>query len=407
MQYPRLVVVVLGLAACDSNQSGNLEARQFGDVSRPAELGSPIEEVRDACGDGQAMVPGQLERMPYLQQVTSTSAMIGWVAATPGDQRVELTTPDGTAVATLTAAPEAGVVVARATDRQMWATATGLSPDTVYCYAIVGDAAMTARTGFRTAPAADSTAPIRFLAFGDSGGGGTDQLELRDRMYDYPYELMIHVGDIAYDEGTIDQFEARVFQVYGDLLESLPFFPAPGNHEYGVPDAAPYRSVFAIPGGSGERWYSYDWGRIHFAVLDTEADYATQAAWLAGDLAASQAPWKIVYLHRPPYSSGMHGSDLALRAAIGPVVEAGGVQLVLAGHDHSYERTTPQGGVVYVVTGGGGRGTYSVGQSDFTAFSEPVIHFVYAELDGDELVLHAIDGTGTEFDSVMIPRTRE
>jgi 3',5'-cyclic AMP phosphodiesterase CpdA len=197
-----------------------------------------------------------------------------------------------------------------------------------------------------------------------------------------------------------------VFQVYGDLFENLAFFPAPGNHEYGVPDAAPYRSVFAIPGGSGERWYSYDWGRIHFAVLDTEADYATQAAWLAGDLAASAAPWKIVYLHKPPYSSGSHGSDLALRAAIGPVVEAGGVQLVLAGHDHSYERTTPQNGVVYVVTGGGGRGTYGVGTSEFTAFSEPVIHFVYAELDGDELVLHAIDGTGTEFDSVMIPRTR-
>jgi hypothetical protein len=406
MQYPRLVVVALGLAACNANQSGNLEARQFGDTSRPAAQGSPIEAIRDACGDGQAMVPGALERTPYLQQVTATSAMIGWVAATPGAQRVELTTPEGVEVATLPGVVEADAIVPATDDRQMWATASGLEPDTVYCYAITGDAAMTARTGFRTAPAADSTAPIRFLAFGDSGGGGTDQLELRDRMYDYPYDFMIHVGDIAYDEGTIDQFEARVFQVYGDLFENLAFFPAPGNHEYGVPDAAPYRSVFAIPGGSGERWYSYDWGRIHFAVLDTEADYATQAAWLAGDLAASAAPWKIVYLHRPPYSSGEHGSDLALRAAIGPVVEAGGVQVVFAGHDHSYERTTPQNGVVYIVTGGGGRGTYSVGTSEFTAFSEPVIHFVYAELDGDELVLHAIDGTGTEFDSVMIPRTR-
>ncbi len=170
-------------------------------------------------------------------------------------------------------------------------------------------------------------------------------------------------------------------------------------------NGAPFRDVFALPGD--ERWYSYDWGRIHFAALDTEADYATQAAWLDADLAASNAPWKILYMHRPPYSSGLHGSDLGLRAAIAPVAERHHVQLVLAGHDHDYERMIPQNGVAYVVTGGGGRGTYSVGESSFTAFSESVIHFVIVEVGVDELVLHAIDATGVEFDALVVPRATE
>jgi hypothetical protein len=109
-------------------------------------------------------------------------------------------------------------------------------------------------------------------------------------------------------------------------------------------------------------------------------------------------------MHRPPYSSGVHGSDTGLRAKLAPVLEKHHVQLVLAGHDHDYERMKPQNGVSYVVTGGGGVGTRSVGTSSFTAFSSEVIHFVYVEVGADELVLHAIDATGQEFDSMVVPR---
>jgi hypothetical protein len=161
--------------------------------------------------------------------------------------------------------------------------------------------------------------------------------------------------------------------------------------------------VFSLPGN--EKWYSYDWGRIHFAALDTEADYATQVRWLDEDLAATAAPWKIVYFHKPPYSSGSHGSDSALRGALAPVLAKHGVQLVLAGHDHNYERMIPQNGIQHVVTGGGGKGTRPVGTSSFTALSVDVIHFLYLEVGADELVVHAIDGTGVEFDSVAVPRT--
>ena len=146
---------------------------------------------------------------------------------------------------------------------------------------------------------------------------------------------------------------------------------------------------------------------MHFVALDTEADYATQMTWLEQDLAANQLPWKIIYMHKPPYSSGVHGSDKGLRNKLAPLAEKYGVQLVLAGHDHNYERMKPQNGVAYVVTGGGGIGTRSVGSSSFTAFSLDVIHFVYVEVGVDELTLHAIDATGREFDSMVVPRAAD
>lgn len=396
----RLAALALALAAgaCSFNQSGNLSADDRGDTSRPARRGSPVAALRAACGDGDPVAPGLIARQPYVQRVTATAATVGWVTTAPGAQRVEVTRPDGSRVATAPAATE----VERAGRRQQWATVANLEPDTTYCYAIAGDAPVTARTGFRTAPRPDQ--PVRFLAFGDSGGGGTDQQRLRDRMFDFPSQLVIHTGDIAYDEGTLRQFDANVFGVYHELFRNLPVFPIAGNHDYKTAGGAPFREVFALPGDGREQSYAFDWGMVHFAALDTEADYAAQARWLDADLAATAQPWKIVYLHRPPYSSGSHGSDRELRAAVAPVLEKHGVQLVLSGHDHDYERTTPQGGVHYVVTGGGGRGTYEVGHSAFTAFAEEVIHFVYVEVDRDELVLHAIDATGAEFDSVAIPR---
>lgn len=223
-------------------------------------------------------------------------------------------------------------------------------------------------------------------------------------MYTVPYDLIVHTGDLAYDNATITELDNNVFAVYEDLLRNVALMPAAGNHEYDTMQGAPFREVFALPGDSGERWYSFDWGRVHFAALDTESSYATQVAWLDRDLAGTALPWKVVYLHRPPYSSGTHGSDTTLRSALAPVLERHRVQLVLAGHDHDYERIIPQRGVHYIVTGGGGVGTRGVGRSSFTAFSDDVIHFVYAEASADELVVHAIDATGTEFDSVAIVR---
>jgi hypothetical protein len=396
----------LTVAACTTNQSGNVAATASGDTAHPVERSSPIAELRAACGDGAMINAGntKIRRQPYLQQTTTDSTKLGWVTTDGTGAMVKVTNPLGSPMMT-----SLGVVekysMRSADELQMWSAVDGLTPSTIYCYELAdGSQTLSARTGFRTAPAADSQEPIRFMAFGDSGGGGADQYALMEQMSTVPYELIIHTGDLAYDDGSIGKMEDNVFGVYAELLRNLPFFPSSGNHEYNTMQGAPFREVFNLPGKNGEKWYSYDWGRIHFVALDTEADYKTQATWLDQDLGASQLPWKIVYFHRPPYSSGEHGSDTSLRTILSPVLEKHHVQLVLSGHDHDYERMKPQNGVQFVVTGGGGKGTYNVTTSSFTAFSAEVIHFVQVEVGVDELVLHAIDATGKEFDSVVVPR---
>jgi hypothetical protein len=219
-----------------------------------------------------------------------------------------------------------------------------------------------------------------------------------------PQDLIVHVGDIAYTSGTIDELEERTFAVYAPLLGYVPLYGIAGNHEHVTDDAAPFRAVFALPGN--ERWYSFDWGQVHFVGLDTEEDLDEQAAWLDADLAATDRPWKIVFMHEPPYSSGEHGSSASTRAAFAPILEAHGVQLALTGHDHHYERTVPIEGVTYVVTGGGGGLRELEGTSAWTAHAEAAYHFLQIEVATEQLTLHAIADDGEQLDAVVIPRTR-
>jgi hypothetical protein len=399
-----LAVGVAGLAAC-GNVSGHVSSTKLGDTTHLAERRSPVEDLRAACGDGQMTTYGTtaMQRQPYLQQVTTSGAKLGWVS-TSNDEQITLTNPVGGALGAMAGVVEEAALRS-AGEKQIWSTIGSLDPNTIYCYQVSNnDEPLNQRTGFRTAPTAEGDQPVRFLAFGDSGGGGSDQYALADQMMTVPYDLIVHTGDIAYDDGTIGQYEDNVFGVYGDIFRNIPFFPSAGNHDYHTMQGAPFREVFNLPGDSGEKWYSFDYGRVHFVALDTESDYSQQVAWLDKDLAANKLPWKIIYMHRPPYSSGEHGSDTTLRNKLAPVLQRYGVQLVLAGHDHDYERMHPQNGVAYVVTGGGGVGTRPVGKSSFTAFSEDVIHFVYVEVGVDELILHAIDAAGREFDAMVVPR---
>jgi 3',5'-cyclic AMP phosphodiesterase CpdA len=248
------------------------------------------------------------------------------------------------------------------------------------------------------------------VALGDSGHGGADQRAVARQLETVPFDFIIHLGDIGYDAGSRANLEDNFFKVYAHLLESVAVFPASGNHEYNSADAAPFREVFMLPENGGpeglERWYSYDWGGVHLVVLDTERMGPVQAAWLDADLAANRLPWTVVYFHRPPFSSGHHGNNADVQRYFVPLFVQHRVPLVLTGHDHHYERTSPLDGVTYIVSGGGRRGTREVGRSSFTTFSLAVCHFVYLTISGDTLNGHAIDGVGQEFDSfaVTVPR---
>jgi hypothetical protein len=140
-------------------------------------------------------------------------------------------------------------------------------------------------------------------------------------------------------------------------------------------------------------------------ALDTEHTGPIQAAWLEADLTANKLPWTIVYGHKPAHSSGEHGDDGPVNQWFVPILKAHHVPLVLAGHDHHYERFNPIDGTTYIVTGGGGRGVRELsGKQSGSAFAEAVINFITVTVDGDTLTVHAIDGTGREFDSTVIHR---
>ncbi|HWM87867.1 MAG TPA: metallophosphoesterase, partial [Kofleriaceae bacterium] len=222
--------------------------------------------------------------------------------------------------------------------------------------------------------------------------------------------LALLAGDIAYPDGTLEQLDRNFFAVYAPLMQSAPFYPASGNHDYITDAAAPFRQAFVLPENGApagrERWYSFDWGDLHVVVLDSEMPTSAQVAWLEADLARSRAPWKIALVHRAPYSSGEHGPDLPTRRAFAGLFGRHRVPLVITGHEHHYERLHPPGGVTYVVTGGGGRGTRRVypGGRD-SAFIAQVAHFVYIVIEGDQLRLWAVDASGQTFDTLMLDRT--
>lgn len=409
--YSLAVLPLFSIYAYACSSSGNLAASKVGDISNPpASRVKADADLARQCGRGELTGAGadSIVRAPYLQRTTDRSTRIVWTTRSNAIAHVEITTPEGDAVDLAPAEVDASAHPVSA--RQVEAMIDNLEPGTLYCYAIrEGDLPLTHRAGFRTAPTAGSGEPVRFIAWGDSGTGEEDQLLLRDQLVTVPFDFILHVGDIAYEEGKLQELEDTFFGVYSGLLRHFPVFPVAGNHEYATLAAAPFREVFNLPDNGGttgkEQWYSFDWGNVHFVGLDTERINQDQVAWLKADLAKSQQPWTVAFLHKPPFSSGAHGSTDESRSAFGPIFEQHKVALVLSGHDHDYERMKPRGDVHYIVTGGGGRNTTSVGTSDFTAFSDEVLHFVYVDVTGDKLALHAIDGTGMEFDSLVINRS--
>lgn len=415
---PILVAISLGalaLAGCAGNEdmANDLSALKVGQISAtPLPRAVFDADLSQSCGTGEGMVEAAevLKRKPYLQQTDHDSTLLVWTSSAERALEVVVTTPDGEPVAQV--GSEIDTSAQPRDGRQYIASLEGLTPATTYCYQLLADGRpATARTGFRTAPEPGSTGPVTFVAVGDMGTGKSDQHAVFDQIRNVPFELLLALGDNAYESGTLDEFEMHLFDVYGPVFRSVPVFPISGNHEYHTRDAAPFREVFVLPENGGEqgreRWYSFDWGPIHFVALDTEKTGAAQAAWLEQDLAANTLPWIIILAHRPPYSSGKHGSHVAFRHRYGEILERYNVQLVLSGHEHSYERTRSINGTTYVVSGGGGRETRGIGSSSFTEFSEAVLHFTWFRVDGDTLEMRAVDGTGKEFDSMILKQKRE
>ena len=273
------------------------------------------------------------------------------------------------------------------------------------------------------------------------------------------------LGDNAYSIGTDDQYQAAVFETYPATVLKSVLWPTFGNHDgvsaSSVTQRGPYYEIFTLPPSSvgivdpfqTEAFYSFDFGNIHFISLNsTDIDRSPPPAgemldWLEEDLAATVQDWIVAFWHHTPYSKGGHNSDtetelIQMRQNALPVLEAGGVDLVLAGHSHGYERSffldghygssgslvetmklagdsdgriggdgpfqkstagpAPHEGTVYVVAG-------SSGQLTGGSFDHPAIFISWLELgsvvldvEGDRLEATFLHSVGTVRDTFAI-----
>jgi 3',5'-cyclic AMP phosphodiesterase CpdA len=218
-----------------------------------------------------------------------------------------------------------------------------------------------------------------------------------------PFDGLVLLGDNVYPSGDPGRLPATVFTPFAEVLDHVPPFAVLGNHDVKRDHAAGQVAALGMPG----RWWAHDFGDVLLIGLDSNlAGDPTQQAWLADSLAAATERWRIVVLHHPPYSAGYQGSDLAVRRAFVPLFERYGVQLVVSGHDHDYQRSTPIDGVTYVVTGGAA-GTRRTGEDTFTAVSFSRHHFVELAVFDDRLVIRAVNQDRRVADeAVLHPTTR-
>jgi UDP-2,3-diacylglucosamine pyrophosphatase LpxH len=310
-----------------------------------------------------------LIRGPYLQTATSNSMVIRWRTEQPANSRVKF----GLAANALNEVTDNS---AAETEHEM--KLTGLKPKTRYYYSIGSSTEVLQgdqQNYFETAPEPGAIGKYRFGVFGDCGTNSAIQGFVRDQVAKYLgnnyMNAWLLLGDNAYSFGRDPEYQSNFFNHYKEgFLRNNPLFPSPGNHDYNNDNFdrqndhdVPYYQIFTMPihGEAGgvasetKSYYSYDYGNVHFLSLDSygREDHSTrlydtlgrQVEWIKKDLAANKnKDWIVAYWHHPPYSKGSHDSDTdgeltKIRENFLKILERNGVDLILCGHSHNYERS--------------------------------------------------------------------
>lgn len=256
-------------------------------------------------------------------------------------------------------------------------------------------------TGWEPFPPDDQPA-VHLVVAGDVGDGGPPLRAMAAAVAaldaDQPLDGLVLLGDHVYPRGDPARLADTVFGPFAAVLDHVPLHAVLGNHDVMRRRAAAQMAALGMPG----RWWVRHLAEVLLVGLDSNlAGDAEQRAWLDRTLAGATEPWRIVVVHHPPFSAGYQGSDRATRDAFTPLFARHGVQLVLAGHDHDYQRSVPIDGVTYVVTGGAAR-TRRTGADDFTAVSFGWHHITELAVWPDRLVLRAIDPDRRVADEVVL-----
>lgn len=316
------------------------------------------EGASDNVTETVSVTVPMLVRGPYLQMQTDEGVTVRWRTDAATDSVVRY----GASAANLSLSQ---TVSGSRTEHEV--VLSGLGAGQQYWYSVGNSEAPIAGNAtyhFHTAPTRGIAADTRIWVLGDSGTANSNARAVRDAYKAWassdPADLVLMLGDNAYNDGTDAEYQAAVFETYPEILRQLPLWSTLGNHDGHTADSAsqsgPYYDIFNLPanaeiGGlvSGtEAYYSFDYANIHFVTLDSyETDRSPGGAmmtWLLNDLAANTQPWVIAFWHHPPYTKGSHDSDtegrlIDMRENALPILENWGVDLVMSGHSHSYERS--------------------------------------------------------------------
>lgn len=339
---PTLLATGTNVIAVELHQSGGTSS----DISFDLQL---------IGSDGSASVT----RGPYLQIGTPNSTIVRWRTNVATDSRVSIGTTQGSLGinhdnASLTTEHE--VIISNLTAATKYFYSVGSTTQTL--------AGNDASHFFVTSPVAGTSTPTRIWVLGDSGTANINAAAVRNAYLSFTgathTNLWLMLGDNAYENGTDSEYQAAVFDMYPTMLRQSVLWPAVGNHDTAQssnpPAGLPYFAMFSLPTGaqaggiaSGtEKYYSFDYANIHFICLDSmtsdRSASGPMATWLRADLASSTRQWTIAFWHHPPYSKGSHNSDtetnlVQMRQTFLPILEDAGVDLVLSGHSHTYERS--------------------------------------------------------------------
>ena len=253
-----------------------------------------------------------------------------------------------------------------------------------------------------------SPANLALDAAGDMGGGNAPEKSIASLIAaDHP-DLIAAMGDDVYPTGADQDYAARFFTPYASALAGSAFFTTFGNHEYYSPGGADARRAWSQPGSKSS--FSFDCSGVHIAVVDNYQPYGPGSAqynWLANDLSTTTQPWKIVVMHIPPYSSSTTGPSPGSAGVLNTLFEKSGVQLVLGGHSHNYERTKVINGVTYMVDGGGGNGlnVFSGTPPSWSAYRAAEYSYLRLKISASQILGTEIRQDGTTGDGFTIAGT--
>lgn len=385
-------------------------------------------QLHRAANTNLVLVPelrANFQRGPFVANTTTNSTQIVWQTPVICNSVVDFGMNEVADLSVFDPMPTTNHVI----------TLTNLVPNQRYFYRVrsstAGESIESPQFSFQTLKMGGD---ISFAVVADTHEATPSRFRIADVLSNLETEIVLHAGDTVQRYFTAGYADTRWFSIHEDQMRATPFYVSFGNHDFlgGIDHSQAMLEALYLPTNQvtgTEHFYSFDHGDAHFVSLlvpSLEAfpgiepyvltNNSVQFRWMTNDLAGSDKPWKIVFMHSPLLGSGGHRTEdannngrldrLELQEMLLPVFKRYGVQVVFSGHDHDYERSIPTNGVHCFVAGGGGAIIkYSIRERDFLcAQFWRNNHVLKARITGDTLRIDAYDEFGQIFDQSVITR---